>query len=97
MNVHCFKTGQTVVELISKVEEATKIAFDLGVSLNELSKYISTQSDKKNGLESQIDSLNYELSALFKNSNATTSDLDEYRKNRHKLYEVKDLEDEIKE
>lgn len=54
MDVHCFKTGQTVVELISKVEGATKVAFNLGVSLDSLSENIRNQLDKKNGLESQI-------------------------------------------
>lgn len=97
MDVHCFKTGQTIVDLIAKVEEVAKIALKSGASLYRLSEYILNQLDKKNGLESQIASLDHKLSEELKKFGATQRDLDEYRKNRHKLYEVKHLEDKLKE
>lgn len=96
MDVHCFKTGQTVIELISKVEEASKIASNMGVSLDDLSEYICKQLDRKNGIESQIAALNKKLFEEFKKYEYTKSDLDEYRKNRHKIYEIRYLEDKLK-
>lgn len=80
MDVHCFKTGQTVIELISKVEEATKIASEMGVSIDRLSEHICNQLDKKKGLESQITSLNNRLSEEFKKFDSNQKDLDEYKK-----------------
>lgn len=97
LDVNCFKTGQTVVELIHKVDEATKIALDLGVTLDELSKHLIDQLDEKNGLQSQIATLRNTLSEEFRKFDTTKIDLEDYSRNRHKLDEFRDLQNKLKE
>ena len=95
INIYCFKNGKNKKEFLSKIDEVSNIANNIGISIYDIPLYINQKRKELAGIEENIAERQRQIIQQIEEYNITVDDLEEYRQSRPLVDKINRLESRL--
>jgi hypothetical protein len=92
INAHCFRQNINNKEFISKIEEISKTANKLDISIFDIPAFINQKTKQLTELDKKISIKQRQIKQLIEEYGLTIQDLNDYRLNRPLIDKIQELE-----